>query len=85
MLIGKDSPCAGSESTVYEARLGEERVAAKKPVLATSDDLDKFHYQLQLLWSVSFALLRHAFVAARVHIAILLLAVGCLFRSWLNY
>uniref|UniRef100_A0A0D9V1T1 Protein kinase and PP2C-like domain-containing protein n=1 Tax=Leersia perrieri TaxID=77586 RepID=A0A0D9V1T1_9ORYZ len=44
------SPIAkGSESTVYEARLGGERVAAKKPVLSTSDDLDKFHYQLQLL------------------------------------
>jgi hypothetical protein len=43
---------AGSESTVYEARLGGERAAAKKPVLSTSDDLDKFHYQLQLLWSV---------------------------------
>lgn len=34
---------------MYEARLGGERAAAKKPVLATSDDLDKFHYQLQLL------------------------------------
>ncbi|XP_051207656.1 protein kinase and PP2C-like domain-containing protein isoform X2 [Lolium perenne] len=45
------SPIArGSESTVYEARLGGERAAAKKPVLSTSDDLDKFHYQLQLLW-----------------------------------
>jgi hypothetical protein len=37
---------------VYEARLAGERVAAKKPVLSTSEDLDKFHYQLQLLWSV---------------------------------
>nr|CAB3473251.1 unnamed protein product [Digitaria exilis] len=44
------SPIArGSESKVYEARLAGERVAAKKPVLATSEDLDKFHYQLQLL------------------------------------
>ncbi|PUZ56333.1 hypothetical protein GQ55_5G287700 [Panicum hallii var. hallii] len=44
------SPIArGSESTVYEARLAGERVAAKKPVLSTSEDLDKFHYQLQLL------------------------------------
>ncbi|KAK3164505.1 hypothetical protein QOZ80_1AG0020040 [Eleusine coracana subsp. coracana] len=44
------SPIArGSESTVYEARLGGERAAAKKPVLSTSEDLDKFHYQLQLL------------------------------------
>ncbi|KAL6884578.1 hypothetical protein ACP4OV_010514 [Aristida adscensionis] len=46
------SPIArGSESTVYEARLGGERAAAKKPVLATAEDLDKFHYQLQLLWN----------------------------------
>ena len=37
---------------MYEARLAGERVAAKKPVLSTSEDLDKFHYQLQLLWSV---------------------------------
>nr|CAD1834872.1 unnamed protein product [Ananas comosus var. bracteatus] len=44
------SPIArGSESTVYDARVNGERVAAKKPVLSTSDDLDKFHYQLQLL------------------------------------
>ncbi|KAL6615362.1 hypothetical protein ACP70R_037632 [Stipagrostis hirtigluma subsp. patula] len=44
------SPIArGSESTVYEARLGGERAAAKKPVLSTAEDLDKFHYQLQLL------------------------------------
>ncbi|VAH60914.1 unnamed protein product [Triticum turgidum subsp. durum] len=44
------SPIArGAESTVYEAQLGGERAAAKKPVLSTSDDLDKFHYQLQLL------------------------------------
>ncbi|RLN21990.1 protein kinase and PP2C-like domain-containing protein [Panicum miliaceum] len=44
------SPIArGSESTVYEAQLAGERVAAKKPVLSTSEDLDKFHYQLQLL------------------------------------
>jgi len=47
--------CAGSESTVYEALLGGERAAAKKPVLSTAEDLDKFHYQLQLLWSVSFS------------------------------
>ncbi|KAJ3694690.1 hypothetical protein LUZ60_000067 [Juncus effusus] len=44
------SPIArGSESMVYEARLNDERVAAKKPILCTSDDIDKFHYQLQLL------------------------------------
>ncbi|KAF3323010.1 Protein kinase and PP2C-like domain-containing protein [Carex littledalei] len=38
----------GSESTVYEAELNGARVAAKKPILSTSEDIDKFHYQLQL-------------------------------------
>ncbi|KAG2332328.1 hypothetical protein Bca52824_003508 [Brassica carinata] len=44
------SPIAkGSESVVYEAILHGRRVAAKKPILSTSDDLDKFHRHLQLL------------------------------------
>ncbi|WOL17532.1 protein kinase and PP2C-like domain-containing protein isoform X1 [Canna indica] len=45
------SPIAkGGESTVYDARLSDgTRVAAKKPVLSTSDDLDHFHRQLHLL------------------------------------
>ncbi|XP_020883145.1 protein kinase and PP2C-like domain-containing protein [Arabidopsis lyrata subsp. lyrata] len=44
------SPIAkGSESVVYEAILDGRRVAAKKPILSTSDDLDKFHRNLQLL------------------------------------
>ncbi|PKA61467.1 Protein kinase and PP2C-like domain-containing protein [Apostasia shenzhenica] len=44
------SPIArGSESTVYDAELDDRRVVAKKPVLSTSDDLDKFHRELQLL------------------------------------
>lgn len=38
---------------VYEAILDGQRVAAKKPILSTSDDLDKFHRHLQLLWSLS--------------------------------
>lgn len=38
---------------VYEAVLDGRRVAAKKPVLSTSDDLDKFHRELQLLRSIS--------------------------------
>lgn len=45
---------SGSESVVYEAILDGRRVAAKKPILSTSDDLDKFHRHLQLLWSLSF-------------------------------
>ncbi|KAK8959993.1 Protein kinase and PP2C-like domain-containing protein [Platanthera guangdongensis] len=39
----------GSESTVFEAKLHGRRVAAKKPVLSTSDALDKYHRELQLL------------------------------------
>ncbi|XP_010541032.1 PREDICTED: protein kinase and PP2C-like domain-containing protein [Tarenaya hassleriana] len=39
----------GSESVVYEAILDGRRLAAKKPVLSTSDDLNKFHKHLQLL------------------------------------
>lgn len=47
------SPIAkGSESVVYEAILNGKKVAVKKPILATSDDLDRFHKELQLLWSV---------------------------------
>nr|GMC84247.1 protein kinase and PP2C-like domain-containing protein [Ipomoea batatas] len=44
------SPIArGAESVVYEAILNGRKVAVKKPVLSTSDDLDKFHKELQLL------------------------------------
>ncbi|KAL0359658.1 UNVERIFIED_CONTAM: protein kinase and PP2C-like domain-containing protein [Sesamum angustifolium] len=44
------SPIArGAESVVYEAVLDGKKVAVKKPILSTSDDLDKFHKELQLL------------------------------------
>ncbi|EOY08756.1 Kinase family protein / protein phosphatase 2C (PP2C) family protein isoform 1 [Theobroma cacao] len=44
------SPIArGAESVVYEAILDGKRVAVKKPILSTSDELDKFHKELQLL------------------------------------
>ncbi|KAK6124672.1 hypothetical protein DH2020_041585 [Rehmannia glutinosa] len=44
------SPIArGAESVVYEGILDGKKVAVKKPVLSTSDDLDKFHKELQLL------------------------------------
>ncbi|GMH08102.1 hypothetical protein Nepgr_009942 [Nepenthes gracilis] len=44
------SPIArGTESVVYEGTLDGEKVAIKKPVLSTSEDIDKFHKQLQLL------------------------------------
>ncbi|KAL0453252.1 UNVERIFIED_CONTAM: protein kinase and PP2C-like domain-containing protein [Sesamum latifolium] len=47
------SPIArGAESVVYEAVLDGKKVAVKKPVLSTSDDLDKFHKELQLLRSL---------------------------------
>ncbi|KAL8261620.1 hypothetical protein R6Q59_025669 [Mikania micrantha] len=39
----------GSESVVYDATLDGKRVAVKKPVLSTSEDINKFHKELQLL------------------------------------
>ncbi|KAG0462740.1 hypothetical protein HPP92_021216 [Vanilla planifolia] len=39
----------GSESNIFEARLHGRRVVAKKPVLSTSEDIDKFHRELKLL------------------------------------
>ncbi|KAI7739726.1 hypothetical protein M8C21_000492 [Ambrosia artemisiifolia] len=39
----------GAESVVYDATLDGKRVAVKKPVLSTSDDINKFHKELQLL------------------------------------
>ncbi|ONH94857.1 hypothetical protein PRUPE_7G035700 [Prunus persica] len=39
----------GAESVVYEAILDGRKVAVKKPILSTSEDLDKFHKELQLL------------------------------------
>ena len=50
--------CAGAESVVYEACLDGKKVAVKKPILSTSQDIDKFHKELQLLWStfLSFCL-----------------------------
>ncbi|KAH1060635.1 hypothetical protein AAZX31_02G154600 [Glycine max] len=44
------SPIArGSESVVYEGTLDGTRVAVKKPILSTSEDINKFHKELQLL------------------------------------
>ncbi|XP_043691783.1 protein kinase and PP2C-like domain-containing protein isoform X2 [Telopea speciosissima] len=44
------SPIArGSESVVYEATLHGAKVAVKKPILSTSEELDKFHKELQIL------------------------------------
>ncbi|KAL6208942.1 hypothetical protein ACLB2K_019885 [Fragaria x ananassa] len=39
----------GAESVVYEAILDGKKVAVKKPILSTSEDIDKFHKELQLL------------------------------------
>ncbi|CAN4078033.1 unnamed protein product [Withania somnifera] len=39
----------GAESVVYEATLDGKRVAVKRPILSTSEDIDKFHKELQLL------------------------------------
>lgn len=44
------SPIArGAESVVYEATLYGEKVAVKKPILSTSEDINKFHKELQML------------------------------------
>uniref|UniRef100_A0A5B7B548 Protein kinase domain-containing protein n=1 Tax=Davidia involucrata TaxID=16924 RepID=A0A5B7B548_DAVIN len=44
------SPIArGAQSVVYEGTLDGKRVAVKKPILSTSEDIDKFHKELQLL------------------------------------
>ncbi|KAK7393036.1 hypothetical protein VNO78_21487 [Psophocarpus tetragonolobus] len=44
------SPIArGAESVVYEGTLDGMRVAVKKPILSTSEDINKFHKELQLL------------------------------------
>lgn len=42
--------CLGAESVVYEATLDGRKVAVKKPILSTSEELDNFHKELQLLW-----------------------------------
>jgi hypothetical protein len=42
----------GAESVVYEARVGGRSVAAKKPRLSTTNDMDRFHTELQILRSV---------------------------------
>ncbi|KAJ9566796.1 hypothetical protein OSB04_002762 [Centaurea solstitialis] len=39
----------GAESIVYDATLNGKRVAVKKPILSTSEDINKFHKELQLL------------------------------------
>lgn len=44
----------GAESVVYEASLYGKKVAVKKPVLSTSEDLDKFHKELQLLCKLDY-------------------------------
>lgn len=46
----------GAESVVYEGTLDGKKVAVKKPILSISEDIDKFHKELQLLWSVSLTL-----------------------------
>ncbi|XP_028122817.1 uncharacterized protein LOC114319951 isoform X1 [Camellia sinensis] len=38
-----------SRSVVYEAVLDGNKVAVKKPILSTSDHIDKFHKELQML------------------------------------
>lgn len=53
---------------MYEAILDGRKVAAKKPILSTSDDLDKFHKELQLLWSDTLFLIHmHTYGLTNTH------------------
>ncbi|CAL5409180.1 unnamed protein product [Camellia sinensis] len=45
----------GVESVVYEAVLDGNKVAMKKPILSTSDHIDKFHKELQMRCPVSLS------------------------------
>lgn len=45
----------GAESVVYEGNLDGNKVAVKKPILSTTEDINKFHKELQLLWYLSHA------------------------------
>lgn len=49
----------GAESVVYEGTLDGDKVAVKKPILSTSEDINKYHKELQLLWSLSLSLYLH--------------------------
>ena len=39
---------------MYDATLNGKRVAVKKPILSTSEDINKFHKELQLLWLLTY-------------------------------
>ncbi|XP_028122820.1 uncharacterized protein LOC114319951 isoform X3 [Camellia sinensis] len=47
-----------SRSVVYEAVLDGNKVAVKKPILSTSDHIDKFHKELQMLCTCKASKLR---------------------------
>ncbi|KAJ8625324.1 hypothetical protein MRB53_033854 [Persea americana] len=49
-----DTSIISSKEGLILARLDGTKVALKKPVLFTSDDLDKFHRELQQLWLATF-------------------------------
>ncbi|KAK7278994.1 hypothetical protein RJT34_24035 [Clitoria ternatea] len=56
------SPIArGAESVVFEGTLDGMKVAVKKPILSTSEDINKFHKELQLLCK-----LRHPGIATLI-------------------
>ncbi|CAL5387232.1 unnamed protein product [Camellia sinensis] len=50
----------GAESVVYEAVLDGNKVAMKKPILSTSDHIDKFHKELQMRWGIATLVAAHA-------------------------
>ncbi|CAL5415400.1 unnamed protein product [Camellia sinensis] len=50
----------GAESVVYEAVLDGNKVAMKKPILSTSDHIDKFHKELQMRCGIATLVAAHA-------------------------
>ncbi|CAL5411633.1 unnamed protein product [Camellia sinensis] len=48
-LLSLKPNCSRAESVVYEAVLDGNKVAVKKPILSTSDHIDKFHKELQMI------------------------------------
>ncbi|KAF7819164.1 protein kinase and PP2C-like domain-containing protein isoform X1 [Senna tora] len=58
------SPIArGAESVVYEGTLDGNKVAVKKPILSTSEDINKYHKELQLLCKLDHPALATLFAA----------------------
>lgn len=78
--------CLGAESVVYEATLDGRKVAVKKPILSTSEELDNFHKELQLLWlfasAFAFPFFFKFLFFMCVYVFGLLFIMVCLFEFW---